>query len=118
MDTGTIKLFCKGADTVIFERLKPGQSIKDVTLEHLGELAAEGLRTLCIASTVLDKEEYQQWNKQYHAASITLQNREKEASSLLQLQNIRYSFCPNLDGKGCRVNRKGSYIIRSNGYRR
>ena len=32
---GQIKLYCKGADTVILERLGPNQSYTDRTLAHL-----------------------------------------------------------------------------------
>lgn len=33
---GKIHLYCKGADTVIYERLSPGnQEAKDMTTEHL-----------------------------------------------------------------------------------
>ncbi|KAJ2821011.1 aminophospholipid translocase, partial [Coemansia erecta] len=44
---GSIKMYCKGADTVIMERLDEsrGASIP-VTLRHLEEYATEGLRTL------------------------------------------------------------------------
>jgi phospholipid-transporting ATPase len=43
---GEIKLYCKGADTVIYERLSPHgpQQFKDITLKHLEEFATEGLR--------------------------------------------------------------------------
>lgn len=32
---GRIKLYCKGADTVILERLSPNQPFQDSTLAHL-----------------------------------------------------------------------------------
>jgi phospholipid-transporting ATPase len=32
---GTIRIYCKGADTVIYERLSPNQAIMDATLVHL-----------------------------------------------------------------------------------
>jgi phospholipid-transporting ATPase len=32
---GTIKLYCKGADTVIYERLAVDSPFKTVTLDHL-----------------------------------------------------------------------------------
>lgn len=53
---GVIRLFCKGADTVILERLSDdGRPFVDATLSHLESFAAEGLRTLCIASKLYQK---------------------------------------------------------------
>lgn len=43
-------LLTKGADNVIFERLEEGHSeMKNITEEHLGDFASEGLRTLTLA---------------------------------------------------------------------
>jgi magnesium-transporting ATPase (P-type) len=53
---GLYKLFCKGADNVIKERLLEGQdTIK--TVEFLEESAQQGYRTLLVAMRVLDMEE-------------------------------------------------------------
>lgn len=38
---GKIKLFCKGADTVIFERLAPSQLYTEKTLAHLEVRSAD-----------------------------------------------------------------------------
>jgi P-type E1-E2 ATPase len=47
---GSIRLYCKGADNVIFERLDPGRREHlDATREHLLEYGNDGLRTLCLA---------------------------------------------------------------------
>ena len=36
-ETGKLTLYCKGADTVIFERLDPScEELQKTTLEHLG----------------------------------------------------------------------------------
>ena len=41
---GKIRLYCKGADTVILERLAPGDDeMKAATQEHLDKFATEGL---------------------------------------------------------------------------
>ena len=43
-------LLSKGADNVIFERLKKGNDeLKAVTEDHLSEFASNGLRTLTLA---------------------------------------------------------------------
>lgn len=68
---GKIKLFCKGADSVIYERLCPApldnndleqsslDDFRDVTLEHLEAFASEGLRTLCFAVADIPDNFYQ-----------------------------------------------------------
>lgn len=85
---GEIKLYCKGADTVIFERLAPdGQKFKDITGKHLEDFANEGLRTLCFAYVDIPDDVYDQWKETYHKASTAIQNRERkveDAASLIE----------------------------------
>ena len=64
-----IVLYCKGADTVIYERLRNKEPTSKITLEHLEKFAATGLRTLCCGMVELDPEEYKKWNKTFHEAS-------------------------------------------------
>lgn len=54
-----IKLYCKGADSIILERLGPNDPNAQLTAEHLGHFANEGLRTLCLAYRTLTNEEYE-----------------------------------------------------------
>ncbi|XP_023168808.2 probable phospholipid-transporting ATPase IA isoform X4 [Drosophila hydei] len=76
---GRIKLFTKGADSVIYERLSPrDQSYRESTLQHLEEFASEGLRTLCLAVADIDDEVYEEWTQTHHKASIALQYRESK----------------------------------------
>ncbi|KAG8955493.1 hypothetical protein FRC03_011207 [Tulasnella sp. 419] len=87
-----IFLLCKGADNVIFERLKPGQDeLKDKTEEDLGFFASEGLRTLCLAYKVIPEDEYNTWADKYHDATIALDDRDEkiEAASDEIEQNLR-----------------------------
>ena len=83
-----IKLYCKGADTVIYERLGPIlQEQKDVLLHQLEVLATEGLRTLCCSYTELDPVEYEQWQEIYRTSCCAITNREEkiqEASDLIE----------------------------------
>ncbi|KAI8037415.1 hypothetical protein M5D96_009551 [Drosophila gunungcola] len=87
-----IKLFCKGADTVIYERLAPqGQNFRDQTLRHLEEFASDGLRTLCLAVADIRPDVYQEWRQTFHKASVALQNREsklEDAANLIE-NNLR-----------------------------
>ena len=55
-----IKLYCKGADNVILERInEENNPYKNVTLQHLEECAKEGLRTLIIACKEVSEKDYQ-----------------------------------------------------------
>jgi len=56
--TGQIKLFCKGADSVIFERLRDKKNCES-TLVHLETFATEGLRTLCCAVADISEDHYE-----------------------------------------------------------
>ena len=53
-DDPRIFLLSKGADNVIFDRLRPGfDELKDLTDRHLREFANDGLRTLTLAYKVI-----------------------------------------------------------------
>lgn len=82
---GKIRLFCKGADTVILERLAKDNPIVDTTLLHLEDYATEGLRTLCLAMREIPEAEYQQWNQIYDAAATTINNRSEELDKAAEL---------------------------------
>jgi phospholipid-transporting ATPase len=72
---GKIRIFCKGADTVILERLAKHQPYTEKTLAHLEDYATEGLRTLCVASRELSAAEYAQWADIYMQAAATINGR-------------------------------------------
>lgn len=76
-------LICKGADSVIYSRLKRTSDANDETLLektalHLEEYATEGLRTLCIAQRELSWAEYTEWNERYDIAAAALTDREDQ----------------------------------------
>ncbi|MBW0469719.1 hypothetical protein O181_009434 [Austropuccinia psidii MF-1] len=84
---GKIKLYCKGADTVILERCANHQPYKEATLAHLEEYATEGLRTLCIAMREISDEEYGPWAAMYDKAAATVNGRTEaidKASELIE----------------------------------
>lgn len=84
---GMIRLFCKGADTVILERLSElePQPFVNATIRHLEDFASDGLRTLCIASRIVPEEEYQAWAAQYYEASTALENRSEQLDEVAEL---------------------------------
>ncbi|KAI0053249.1 calcium transporting ATPase [Auriscalpium vulgare] len=75
MPDGKIKLYCKGADTVILERLSPNQPYTDKTMVHLEDYATDGLRTLCIAYRDISEAEYRQWSTIFDQAAATINGR-------------------------------------------
>ena len=114
-DDERIFLLIKGADDVIFERLRKddgeeAESLKKTTEKHLDEFAGQGLRTLTLAYKVIEgtirqfictdqifndmirsEEEYEAWNENYNAASAVLDGRDEkieQVSSEIE-QNLR-----------------------------
>ncbi|KFO99330.1 putative phospholipid-transporting ATPase IA, partial [Calypte anna] len=73
--SGKLRLYCKGADTVIYDRLAETSKYKEITLKHLEQFATEGLRTLCFAVAEISESDYQEWLNVYHRASTAVQNR-------------------------------------------
>ena len=73
-----IMLFCKGADSIIYSRLKRGEQgqLRKDTAEQLEMFAREGLRTLCIAQKEIPEDEYRAWNKQHDLAAGAVEDRE------------------------------------------
>jgi phospholipid-transporting ATPase len=83
---GKIRLFCKGADTVILERLNNDNPMVDVTLQHLEEYASEGLRTLCLAMREVPDDEFQRWYRIFDKAATTVSgNRQDELDKAAEL---------------------------------
>ncbi|CAN6483615.1 unnamed protein product [Victoria cruziana] len=84
--TGRLVLYCKGADTVIFERLSDGNGkIKKVTREHLEQFGSAGLRTLCLAYKDLDAAYYDAWNEKFIQAKSALREREKKLDEVAEM---------------------------------
>lgn len=81
-DNGEIILYCKGADSVIFEHLglngQTSNKIRDMTTYHLEHFAGVGLRTLCLAKKALPEELYLKWQKEFHNACTSIEDREEK----------------------------------------
>lgn len=83
---GRLVLYCKGADSVIYERLMDrGNPFKDVNREHLEYFGAAGLRTLCLAYRDLDTNLYDSWNEKFVQAKSALRDREKKLDEVAEL---------------------------------
>uniref|UniRef100_A0A8B9CST4 Phospholipid-transporting ATPase n=1 Tax=Anser brachyrhynchus TaxID=132585 RepID=A0A8B9CST4_9AVES len=80
---GKIRLYCKGADTILLERLHPtNQDLTNVTTDHLNEYAGEGLRTLVLAYKDLEESYYEDWSERLHRASGAPEAREDRLARL------------------------------------
>ncbi|CBX97420.1 similar to phospholipid-transporting ATPase [Plenodomus lingam JN3] len=88
---GKIICYCKGADTVILERLSKDNPHVETTLVHLEEYASEGLRTLCLAMREISEEEFRDWWTVYNTAMTTVSgNRAEELDKAAEL--IEHDF--------------------------
>ncbi|KAH8499966.1 hypothetical protein H0E87_015272, partial [Populus deltoides] len=83
---GRLVLYCKGADTVIYERLAVGNDdLKKVTRAHLEQFGSAGLRTLCLAYRDLSPETYESWNEKFIQAKSSLRDRETKLDEVAEL---------------------------------
>ena len=83
-----IKLFIKGADSVILERLGAADEQRrhhDATIRHLEEFAKHGLRTLCLAVAVIPEASYLQWRQGWVAAAAAVTGREEKVEAAADL---------------------------------
>ncbi|XP_043112714.1 phospholipid-transporting ATPase 11C isoform X5 [Puntigrus tetrazona] len=74
--SGETLLFCKGADSSIFPRVKPEEV--DRIRMHVERNATEGYRTLCVAYKQLSAEEYAVADTGLREARLALQDREEK----------------------------------------
>ncbi|KAG0624510.1 hypothetical protein M758_3G253200 [Ceratodon purpureus] len=79
---GRIKLYCKGADTVICRRLaKSQEALAEISQQQLEEFAKCGFRTLCMAERELSHEEFQNWALHFRQASLALDDRDEKLAA-------------------------------------
>uniref|UniRef100_A0A8C5BGL2 Phospholipid-transporting ATPase n=1 Tax=Gadus morhua TaxID=8049 RepID=A0A8C5BGL2_GADMO len=83
--SGKLRLYCKGADNVIFERLTEASQYKELTVAHLEQFATEGLRTLCFAYVDLEVSAYQEWLKEYTRISTVIKDRAQKLEECYEL---------------------------------
>ncbi|KAI9336583.1 hypothetical protein BD770DRAFT_448698 [Pilaira anomala] len=92
-DSDRIVLLCKGADSVIYERLctdfgsqkelgKDQENLRESTSKDLEQFANEGLRTLCLSYRFISPEEYKPWNKRFQEAASSIHNREERVDAV------------------------------------
>uniref|UniRef100_A0A914HZ23 Phospholipid-transporting ATPase n=1 Tax=Globodera rostochiensis TaxID=31243 RepID=A0A914HZ23_GLORO len=83
-----IKLYCKGADNVIFDRLSKELNDRQMLNrcnDALNDYAQKGYRTLCFASAVLDPDIYAQWSRDFKTASTSaIEEREQQLGAVAE----------------------------------
>ncbi|OMO65911.1 Cation-transporting P-type ATPase [Corchorus olitorius] len=88
-EEGQILLLCKGADSIIFDRLADnGRTYEQATTSHLSNYAQDGFRTLAFAYRTIEAAEYERWNTIFTQAKTTIgHEREQlleEASEMIE----------------------------------
>ncbi|CAL5361204.1 unnamed protein product [Camellia sinensis] len=72
-EEGQLLLLCKGADSIIFERLsKNGRMYEEATTKHLNVYGEAGLRTLALSYKKLEEAEYTAWNNEFVKAKTAI----------------------------------------------
>ncbi|EPS62728.1 hypothetical protein M569_12061, partial [Genlisea aurea] len=72
-EDGEILVLCKGADSIIFDRLaKNGKVYLEETTRHLTEYGEAGLRTLALAYKKIDEAKYTSWNEEFMRAKTSI----------------------------------------------
>jgi len=81
---GNPLLLCKGADSVIQERLSTtnDRDIRAETKKHVDHFAAAGLRTLVIAMKTLGEQELSNWQKEFNEAQTAIYDRQSKVEAV------------------------------------
>ena len=86
MQDDTIRVMCKGADSILYPLLKSKQAqLIETTKGFLDAFSKEGLRTLVIAEKIISEDKYFHWNKEYQAALLSTTNREEKVGVVAEL---------------------------------
>uniref|UniRef100_A0A8C7Z364 Phospholipid-transporting ATPase n=1 Tax=Oryzias sinensis TaxID=183150 RepID=A0A8C7Z364_9TELE len=81
---GRIRLYCKGADTVIYERLSTNTQHQQTTQEALDIFANDTLRTLCLCYKDISANEYEAWSRKHKEAQLVMGDREAALDSVYE----------------------------------
>ena len=78
-DKGIIKLYCKGADSIIKARTSPNtpQQILKQGEYYVDKFSKQGFRTLFISMKILSQNEYDTFSQEVKVASTSLDNKEE-----------------------------------------
>jgi len=82
---GTVRLFCKGADARVLGMLRRGEGherLLAATERNLRAFAQRGLRTLALATKVVEPDAWSDWHARYRAAGSLLDGRDEALAEL------------------------------------
>ena len=81
-----IKLYCKGADSIIEERLskKTPKNILKQCKYYVNKFSALGFRTLFIAMKVLSQEEYNKFSSALKEAQMSLEKKDEKVAAVYE----------------------------------
>ncbi len=80
-----LKVFTKGADSIIKDRLDPAQINQEMMRDietFLTKASNKGLRTLLMAMRVLDEDEYQHFTSEVAEAEKDVMNRDRRLAAI------------------------------------
>ena len=88
-----IKLYCKGADSIIKERLSkntPQQILKQCN-HYVDKFSSQGFRTLFIAMKVLSQQEYDTFAQNLSQAMLAVENKDEQVARVYEtIENDLY----------------------------
>jgi phospholipid-transporting ATPase len=100
---GKIRLYCKGADSVMVDRVWPGQTeMMEATELHMKQFAEEGLRCLLVGFCEIDEDNYLAWHAQYKTVCADLGELDKKKDGHSnRIEDMQDSIERNLTMLGC-----------------
>eukprot|EP01119_Soliformovum_irregulare_P012282 TRINITY_DN3177_c0_g1_i1.p1 TRINITY_DN3177_c0_g1~~TRINITY_DN3177_c0_g1_i1.p1 ORF type:complete len:1112 (-),score=358.83 TRINITY_DN3177_c0_g1_i1:119-3454(-) len=81
---GKLRLYTKGADSIMLKLLNIDASEKRTCQNHLDKFAEEGFRTLCLGSRELKEDEYNSWKEKYEEAGKEIEDRESKMDKVAE----------------------------------
>jgi len=84
---GTLRVFCKGADNIMLNLLKPDldRDLIQATEQALYDFSVKGLRTLVLGTRLISQQEYDDWDVKYQAAARSLtEDRESKINAIAE----------------------------------
>lgn len=95
LKTNKIKIYIKGSDTKIFERLNEysNENILEITKEHVNNFSRRGLRILCYAYRIITENEWSEWYNEYNKLREEQKINSSLGNKLEDLYNILEKDC-------------------------
>ena len=102
-DNNTIKLYIKGADTIIEKRLsnETNKNILKKCQNSVNYFSSKGFRTLLIGMKILSQKEYDDFAKKLNDANMSLEDKDKKVEEIYDNieQNIYLLGCTIVEDK-------------------